>query len=81
MYPPPPPPYHGESCSPIPMFTVPDSDDCTAEDGTMFVENNAYELTEFQPIPEPDDCEPRFAITGKERGAVREMVQLNFHSK
>lgn len=74
-----PPPYSGEShsqASPPPMFVVPDSDDCTAGDGTMFVENNAYETHEFQPIPEPADNEPRFAITNSKRGEVREMVEF-----
>ena len=78
------PPFLGESCSqasPPPMFTVVDSGNCTAEDDTMFVENNAYETHEFQPPPEPEVIEPRFAIRSRERGAVREMVEINVGSK
>lgn len=73
-------PFLGESssqASPPPMFTVVDSGNCTGEDDTMFVENNAYETHRFHSIPEPLDTEPRFFIATSEKGATREMVQLN----
>ena len=54
---------------------VPDSDDRTTEE---FVEKNAYKTHKLQPIPEPADNEPQFAITNSKRGVVREMVEFKF---